>query len=413
MKIVSFAQYAGSPFYGMVFGHYYLAKEWRAEGNSVTLVAASYSHARRVQPQVNSYRLWTKELHDDIEYVWIKTPQYDGKKILGRMFNIIVYTLVSLLYALSTAKADTVISSSHHPFSIFPAQLLAFRSKCKLIFEVRDLWPLSLVLIGKISGNNPGVYFMGLAERYAYRTCSYVVSVLPNARTYMISKGLEPKKFVYIPNGVSFSSTENTQEVISSHDSDVSDLILSFKSKHDFVVGYFGRLGEAQELAKLIEVIASMPVERIGILLVGDGPSKKELMLLVKSLGMTDRVCFTGQVSKYCVGEFIKLVDICYLGLIDSPVFEFGVSPTKLNDYLLAAKPIVYAVTSVDSEIFDCPAIFPCNPKSTESMHKVFESLMTMDVKELDEIGRNGFGWAKERRNYKILSQDFLIGPDS
>jgi hypothetical protein len=107
------------------------------------------------------------------------------------------------------------------------------------------------------------------------------------------------------------------------------------------------------------------------------------------------------------------LVDICYLGLIDSPVFEFGVSPTKLNDYLLAAKPIVYAVTSVDSEIFDCPAIFPCNPKSTESMHKVFESLMTMDVKELDEIGRNGFGWAKERRNYKILSQDFLIGPDS
>jgi glycosyltransferase involved in cell wall biosynthesis len=391
----------------MVFGHYYLAKEWIKSGHNVTLVAASFSHTRRIQPTVAPYRLWTKELHDGIEYVWIRTPKYANQSIIGRMFSIIVYTMISLLYSLRSAKADVVISSSHHPFSIFPAKILSYRSKCKLIFEVRDLWPLSLVLIGKLSGKNPGVFFMSLAEKYAYKCSSYVVSVLPSAKSYMLSKGLAPEKFCYIPNGVSFSPKEDYSSNTQSADDNVPEEIDIFRTNFDYIIGYFGRLGEAQELEKIIEVVSLLP-DNVGILLVGNGPCKKDLINLASKLDIAERVLFTGLVSKAKADALITHVDICYLGLIETPVFEFGVSPTKLNDYLLAAKPVIYAIKSVDSEILDCPAIFPCNPNSSDSMLLTLNNLMSKDILSL---GQKGYLWAKDNRDYKILADKFLIGP--
>lgn len=36
--------YAGSPYHGMVFRHYYLAKEWVKKGYNVYIISATYSH---------------------------------------------------------------------------------------------------------------------------------------------------------------------------------------------------------------------------------------------------------------------------------------------------------------------------------------------------------------------------------
>ena len=52
MRILLVNHYAGSPAHGMEFRPYYLAREWVRAGHEVLIVAASYSHVRAVQPEM-------------------------------------------------------------------------------------------------------------------------------------------------------------------------------------------------------------------------------------------------------------------------------------------------------------------------------------------------------------------------
>ncbi len=68
MQIVVIAHFAGSLKHGMVFGHYYLAREWVRMGHEVTIVAAAYAHTRSSQPEGIS-GTFTEERIDGIRLI--------------------------------------------------------------------------------------------------------------------------------------------------------------------------------------------------------------------------------------------------------------------------------------------------------------------------------------------------------
>ena len=74
MNILLINHYAGSPEHGMEYRPYYLAREWVRLGHDVTIVAASFSHLRTREPQVNG-KVTTEEI-GGIRYIWLKTPPY-------------------------------------------------------------------------------------------------------------------------------------------------------------------------------------------------------------------------------------------------------------------------------------------------------------------------------------------------
>ena len=76
MNILIINHYAGSPEMGMEFRPYYFAEEWTAMGHRVDIIAADFSHLRRVNPDVS--RDFQEEIIDGIHYHWIKTRQYEG-----------------------------------------------------------------------------------------------------------------------------------------------------------------------------------------------------------------------------------------------------------------------------------------------------------------------------------------------
>ena len=61
-------------------------------------------------------------------------------------------------------------------------------------------------------------------------------------------------------------------------------------------------------------------------------------------------------VRKAQVVDFLRRVDAAYLGLQRHSVFRYGVSPTKLNDYMLAARPVIYAVEAPDDVVAESGA---------------------------------------------------------
>src|SRR5664279_2205905 len=136
-------QYAGSPRHGMEFRHFELGRELAALGLTVVVISGSYSHLLAHQPTTNG--AYTFEDVDGLTYCWVKVPSYRRAMSLGRIYNMVMFML--RLYRLPTARLpppDAIVVSSPSLFPILPAQRWARHTGSRLVFEVRDIWPLTL-----------------------------------------------------------------------------------------------------------------------------------------------------------------------------------------------------------------------------------------------------------------------------
>ena len=402
MQIVIFAHFAGSLKHGMVFGHYYLAREWVLAGHKVTIIASAFAHTRAVNPP----RLWwvSKENIDGIDYVWLPALPYSAGRQWGRVLNILVFSVGSFVYQFFTRAANLVICSSHHPFPILSARLLAKRSGGKIVFEVRDLWPLTLIELGGVSNKNIFIRIMQWFEDYSYKCSDKVVSVLQGARPYMVSRGMSEDKFVYIPNGIDCRDDAGSAVLSGA----VRDVLVDLRDKGSFIVGYAGKVGYSNALHVLVEAVACSGDDKVVAVVLGNGDYVAELKLLADKLGVSHRVLFFSGVPKSEVPDFLGLVDVAYVGLQSRPLFKHGVSPTKLNDYMLAAKPIIFAVDAPAEAILESGAGIVCPPENPGLLRDAILELKGLPPEDLIGYGLAGRDWILNNRNYRVLASRFL-----
>jgi glycosyltransferase involved in cell wall biosynthesis len=341
MNILLINHYAGSPRYGMEYRSYYLAREWVKQGHKITIVAASFSHVRSQQPKVNGS--FDREMIEGIQYLWLKTPAYHGNGI-HRVFNIITFVFRLYQYRkrlIREGRPDIVITSSTYPLDIFPAYRIARSVKARLVFEVHDLWPLSLIELGGMSPRHPFIILMQWAENYAYRQADVVVSMLPKAASYMIEHGMSPDKLRYVPNGIDVTEwQESTACIPVEHEQVLTNLRRAGK----FLVGYTGAHGLANELDSLINAASRIDGQQVMFLLIGQGPEKKSLQEKVIGERLSN-VVFLPPVSKASIPTLLGMMDVLYIGFAKKEsLYQFGVSPNKLMDYVMAAKPVIFAI---------------------------------------------------------------------
>lgn len=401
MNIVYLAHFSGSPKHGMVHAYYHLATEWLKMGHKVTIVAASFTHPRGSQPNVE--KQITEQWIDGIRYIWIPTSSYKPEKYMQRAANIVQFVGKTRFGGLPIDKADIVICSSHHPFAIFPARWLAKKFNARLVFEVRDLWPLSLIELGNISPFHPFIWLMQRAENYAYRVSDHVVSVLSNSKSYMVEHGMSAEKFSFIPNGVVIPESHELPPLPEEH-----SLLLEHKRDNDFWLGFSGRINNAVALHDLIDAINLINNPSVKLFILGNGEKKQSLQMLVKTLELKDRVFFLDEVEKSQVASFLNYMDGVYLGLQRQSLFRFGVSPTKLNDYMLAAKPVICAIDAPGDPVSESGCGISCQAESSGDIARAIEVIASMTSAEREEMGQRGYDWLIQNRDYRKLAKRFL-----
>jgi glycosyltransferase involved in cell wall biosynthesis len=403
MNILFINHYAGSIKYGMQHRPYYLAREWIKMGHDVTIVASSFSHLRHTEVPI--FGRITTEFIDGIRYVWLKTPSYSGNGI-GRVINMFSFT--KSLYFLDERiigfKPDVIIASSPHPFVIYPARRIQKKYNSKLVFEVRDLWPLTLKELGGISKWHPFVILMQHAEDYAYRKADKIVSLLPKAIDYMVSRGMSPEKFVYVPNGIAI---EEWQDNSNSIPSDHLDILKKLRKEGNLIVGYVGAHGVANALNYLIEAASVLKTEPISFVLVGQGPEKKKLEEDVKSKGLNN-VIFLSPVPKSSIPFLLSLIDFLYIGWKRSSLYRFGVSPNKLMDYMMSGKPIIHAIEAGNDLVEESGCGISVSPENPLAIVEAIRKLSSLPYSYREEIGMKGRKLAIYQYNYKILAEKFL-----
>lgn len=404
MNILLINHYAGSNKHGMEYRPYYLAKEWVKVGHDVTIVAASFSHVRSKQPTVD--QALTIDNLDGIRYIWLRTPSYEGNGV-GRVKNMGAF--IHQLYKfkekiISISQPTVVIASSTYPLDMYPAKSIAKKAKAQLIFEVHDLWPLSPMELGNMSPYHPFIFTMQIAENFAYKNCDKVVSLLPKALNHMESHGLKKEKFNYIPNGINLEEWNTQVEEIPQQ---LKEEIYNLRKQGYFLFGYAGSHGVANALEYVIDAMARLKSEKVALLLVGKGAEKDNLIQKTKQLNISN-VYFFDFIPKQSIPAFLKEMDALYIGWNKSPLYQFGVSPNKLFDYMMAAKPILHSIDAGNDLVAESGCGISVPPEDPESIAQGVKKMVKTPEKELEEMGEKGHSYIVEHHDYCRIADDFI-----
>ena len=404
MNIVYINHYAGSPRHGMEFRPYYMGRRWAAAGHSVTVAASSFSHLRTKNPDLGGAK-WKEEEIDGIRYFWIAGNAYRGNG-MARIRNMLSF--LRGLYRFrgritAPGKPDAVIASSTYPLDIYPARRIARESGAVLVYEVHDLWPLSPIELGGMSPRHPYIRVMQKAENDCYRCSDYVVSLLPNAKEHMVGHGMDPRKFVYIPNGIEQSEWGKHTHIPPVY----ADVFRKYRAAGYFLVGYTGAHGIANALDSYVEAGRELKGKKVVLFSVGPGPERGRLIQKAHSLGLDGVVRFLPPVARDRIPELLAQMDALYIGLQRQPLFRFGVSPNKLMDYMMAAKPVIFAIDAPNDPVAEARCGVSIPPEDAGAVARAVLRLAALPEQERRAMGERGRAYLLSHNEYGVLAEKF------
>ena len=403
MNILLINHYAGCPEMGMEFRPFYLAREWEKSGHNVLIVAASYYPLRSTQPQVSNKQGYCKI--ENVNYLIIKTPKYSGNRI-GRIVNMFCFVYKLMIRSKELAKQfnpDIVIASSTYPSDIYPAKRISKLSKAKLVFEVHDVWPMSPMLLGGLSKWHPFIMLMQHGENYACKKADCLISMLPCTKEHFVQHGLEEHKWFHVPNGIDLETYDIIENLPDSHLKKINQI----KKEYKHLALYAGTHGIANSLDTIIESSQFINNKEIAIVLLGKGPEKENLIQKSKVLDLKN-IFFLDPVPKSAVPELLAVADILLIAWNRSQLYKYGISPNKIFDYMMAAKPVVHAVEAANDLIKNAQCGISIEPENPEKFAEAIAFLCALPTVEKEQMGMNGKNYVINNHTYKHLANKFL-----
>lgn len=384
-------QEAATPTTGNAGRHHHFAQELGRRGYKVYLITAGWHHL------INENIKEKQAYNQFYTLIHIPTFRYRGSKSIMRIINWEIFRLriVSLRHKIPD-HPDVIYYSSLSLVGVVGAIKLKRMLGAKLCFEVRDIWPLSLIQLGIVSKKHIYAKYLQKIEDLAYREADWVISNLKNAEQHMLSRGMARGKFSWIPNGISLKNLNDNSRSNNRVSSDVS--------KNELTIGYCGSLNHANSPFNLVEAARILREDkRFKFVICGDGINRKNLIDLCFQYNL-DNVSFLEKVAQEYVPDVLDKFDVCYIGLPKLEVFQFGVSPNKLFEYMSAAKPIIYAIDSGDyTPIRDANCGIEIAPDNPQDLVSAAKKMCDMSKAQLKEFGHNGFRYLEENHIYEKL----------
>ncbi|MEO0329826.1 MAG: glycosyltransferase family 4 protein [Pseudomonadota bacterium] len=385
----------------MALRNYYWAAELSKMGHDVTIVASSYSHTRHTQPHHEKAN--TETNIDGIRYIFLKGVRYSQASAIGRARSMLRYEWFLRRFPWSDEEPyELIIASSPPPFVFFFAYQLARRWHSRLICDIRDLWPLTLLELGGMPKFHPVAALMSAAQSFACRKADLVTAVPTNAAAYLENFGLPTHRFMPLPNGI-YDPDAPPEPLSATHINRISAL----KEKVDLIIGYAGAMGVANSLHTLIEALSIAKVS-VGAVLVGHGSLRNDLISLSNELGVAEQVEFLDPIPKSMIRDFLAKMDANFVAAKVSKIYQYGASLTKVNDYLLAAKPIIYCVGDPNNAVQQSGGGIICKPENPTSIAAAMGHLASMSSKDRKIMGHKGLEWGLQHQLISLQMKELL-----
>jgi glycosyltransferase involved in cell wall biosynthesis len=379
-------------------------------GHRVEIVACSNSHVRARQPDVG-VQAEQVDVIDGITYRWLRGNAYRGNGV-GRLLNIA--TFLARVWARASRmvrelQPDLVIASSTYPMDVWVARHIARRARCRWIYEVHDLWPLSLIELSGMSQWHPFALLCAWAERSAYRSADAVVSMLPKVHAHMAERGLDLRRLRIVPNGVALQAWEDPPQALRD---DIQQTLQVARGKGHRVVGYAGSMGLPNALDTLLGAAALMRHEPVTFVLVGDGHERERLQRRAHAVQLAN-VHFLAPIPKAQIPGFLQAIDVAYIGWQRVPLYRFGIAPNKLMDYMMAGCPVLHSVEAGNDPVAESGCGLTVPPEDPRAVMAGLLHLLNLPEPQRKTMGEAGRAFVRAHHAYDVLARRFLDNPQA
>lgn len=262
-----------------------------------------------------SVELFTRDLRDLGNQVLVVAPTF-AEEIEGeneeevlrvpaiQNFNGSDFSLrISLPFIISTRinhfRPDVI--HSHHPYFLGDAALrTARRQECPLVFTHHTLYEKYTHYV-PLDSETLQRFVIGLSTRYA-NLCDRVVAPSQSLTELIRERGVTTP-IREIPTGVDidlFSGGRGDQLR--------KDLGIPERER---VIGHVGRLAPEKNLQYLSEAVAACLRNNDGVfLVVGEGPSKKEILRIFRNMDLEERLFLAGEHTGQSLADAYNAIDV-------------------------------------------------------------------------------------------------------
>jgi glycosyltransferase involved in cell wall biosynthesis len=295
----------------------------------------------------NRYSSLKVEEDKNVEEKIIRIPVKTGKdSALAQILRQLNFYLKMKKAAKGLCKEnefDIVIASSP-PFLIGVAGISLKKYVKKLIIEIRDLWPDTVVDLGKAKESNPIIKIMRHYEKKMYKTADKIVTVLPFMNDRIASKGIQREKLITFTNGLDKYLMEEIEEW-SDKKREARERLKIDANK--FIISYVGNVGLGQNLE--IFAKAAKKIRNVDFFIVGDGSDKARLLEMAKGV---KNIHFIPPVPREQVPIYYAVSDVLFIHLANVKLFTDSL-PSKTFEYAVSNRPIIYGLDGLSAEILD------------------------------------------------------------
>lgn len=310
------------------------AVRWVRAGHEVTVVTCAPNFPEgEVFPGYRN-RWYAVEEWDGIRVVRVKSYITSNEGFLKRTLDYVSFMVSGFIGGLFQKKPDVIVASSPQFFAAVGGWALAAVRRKPFIFELRDLWPASIVAVGAMEESRT-IRLLEKLELFLYRRARCVVAVTHAFKQDLISRGIDGGKIDVVLNGVDLARYQPMPPD--------EALRREHELEGKFVVGYLGTHGMAHALDKVLEAAERLRArDDVVFLFVGAGAAKADVESRAEELGLHN-VRFVSRQPKEAMPGYWSLCDLALIPLRDTPVFE-SVIPSKMFECMAMGIPVLMSL---------------------------------------------------------------------
>lgn len=377
--------------------HFYLSEEWVKTGNEVYLFTSNSNHLTDKLPTFKENYFF--EIIQGVKTYWLNTLSIrkGDSSSLKRMLSWIHFEILFLFLKKSNIKRpDVIIVSSLSLLTVLNGLFYSWKYNAKFIFEVRDIWPLSLTELKGLSTWNPLIIFLGIVEKLGYKKSDAIVGTMPNLIEHVQNRIGKTDKCYTIPQGYSTDFYCKQEKLDHNY-------IKNYVPIDSFVVIYAGTISRNNPIDVLLESARQLKNESVSFLIVGDGNKKEFLMEKYKDL---KNVIFAPTVPKNKVNNLLSYADICF-DSFSSNLSRFGLSRNKWIDYMYAGKPIICSYSGFESMINESESGSFVEYNNVNLLSAEILKYKNSEKSDLELQGKRAHEYILKNRSFKKLAENY------